>query len=209
MTSTDLLRIAVPKGRLLRDVLDAFSAAGVDVPAEADVASRKLVFVCGGIEWIFVKDCDVPVYVEHGAADAGVCGYDQFLEHRSTAHALVELPFGACRLSVICRSAGAAMKSVATKYPRIAQEYLDRIGVHAEIVPLGGSVELAAVLDLTTHVIDLVQTGETLRANGLVEEEVVVNIAPWLIAGRDSYRTQTRRIRDIATRIEESMHARL
>ena len=81
--------------------------------------------------------------------------------------------------------------TIATKYPRITRQFLDGQGVHAEIVALGGSVELAAVLKLTTHVVDLVQSGETIRANGLVEQNVLMNVSPWLIAGRDAYRTGT------------------
>jgi ATP phosphoribosyltransferase len=207
MISTDLLRIAVPKGRLLDDVFRAFAEAGCDVPSAADIATRKLVFIRGGIEWILVKDCDVPVYVEHGAADAGIAGLDQIREHESTAHPLVEFPFGRCRMSLIGMPDRQSCLSVATKYPRIAREYLDGRGIHAEIVTLGGSVELAAVLGLTTHVIDLVQTGDTIRANGLHEQETIAEIAPWLIAGRDAYRRQTKRIRDLAARIEESMNA--
>jgi ATP phosphoribosyltransferase len=210
MTSTDLLRLAVPKGRLLDDVLRAFAAAGCEVPSPADLATRKLVFVQGGIEWILVKDCDVPVYVEHGAADAGVAGLDQIREHESTAHSLVEFPFGSCRMSLIgAANSQERIREVATKYPRIARQYLDGRGLHAEIVALGGSVELAAVLQLTTHVIDLVQTGDTIRANGLAEQEVIMAVSPWLIAGRDSYRKQTKRIRDLASRIEEGIHASL
>jgi ATP phosphoribosyltransferase len=210
MISTDPLRIAVPKGRLLDETLRAFAATGLEVPTAEDLASRKLVFARGDTEWILVKDCDVPVYVEHGAADAGVAGLDQIVEHESTVHRLVEFPFGSCRMSLIAPAQdGRACVSVATKYPRIAREYLDRAGVHAEIVPLGGSIELAAVLRLTTHVIDLVQTGATLRANGLAEQEVLMKVAPWLIAGRDAYRTQTRRIRDLVARIEETTHASL
>ena len=209
MTSTDPLRIAIPKGRLLEPTLAAFAAAGCAVPSADDLQSRRLVFIRDGIEWILVKDCDVPVYVEHGAADAGVAGLDQILEHESTAHALVDFPFGACRMSVVAAPDAPGIDdrtTIATKYPRIARQFLDGRGVHADVVALGGSVELAAVLRLTTHVIDLVQSGETIRANGLVEQEVLMNITPRLIAGRDAYRTEMKRIRDLVSRIEEGMH---
>lgn len=212
MTSTDPLRIAIPKGRLLQPALAAFAAAGCQVPSDEDLRSRKLVFVRGGIEWILVKDCDVPVYVEHGAADAGVAGLDQILEHESTAHSLVEFPFGACRMSIVATPEAPEITdraTVATKYPRITRQLLDGRGVHADIVALGGSVELAAVLRLTTHVIDLVQSGETMRANGLVEQDVLMSVSPWLIAGRDAYRTEMKRIRDLVSRIEENMHVTL
>lgn len=208
MTSTDFLRIAIPKGRLLEQTLAMFANAGYAIPSEEDLRSRKLVFIRGGVEWILVKDCDVPVYVEHGAADAGVAGLDQILEHESSAHSLIELPFGQCRMSLIApvEDSRPRLSNIATKYPRIARQYLDRRNAHAEIVALGGSVELAAVLKLTTHVIDLVQTGETIRANGLVEKDVIMRVSPWLIAGRDSYRTERQRIRELVSRIEESIH---
>ncbi len=208
MISTDPLRIAVPKGRLQDDVLGAFAAAGCRIPSPDELRSRRLVFTIDDIEWIFVKDCDVPVYVEHGAADAGVAGLDQILEHDSTAYSLLEFPFGRCRMSLIANQEAAPLgdrSTVATKYPRMARQFLDRRGSHAEIVPLGGSVELAAVLRLTSHVIDLVQTGETIRANGLVETEHVLDIAPRLIVGRDSYRRQMKRIRELSARMEESL----
>ena len=212
MNSTEPLRIAVPKGRLQEDVLGAFAAAGSRVPSPTDLRSRKLVFNIDDIEWIFVKDCDVPVYVEHGAADAGVAGLDQILEHDSTAYSLLDFPFGRCRMSLIANAAAAPLgerSTVATKYPRITRQFLDRRGSHAEIITLGGSVELAAVLKLTSHVIDLVQSGETIRANGLVETEHVLDIAPRFIVGRDSYRKQMKRIRELSSRIEESMNATL
>ena len=85
------MRIAIPKGRLQDRTLALFAAAGYDTPSESDLRSRKLVFQRGGIEWIFVKDCDVPVYVEHGAADAGIAGLDQILEHACSAYQPVEL----------------------------------------------------------------------------------------------------------------------
>jgi len=187
--------------------LALFAAAGYDVPTESDLRTRKLVFTRGGIEWIFVKDCDVPVYVEHGAADAGVAGLDQILEHECTAYQPVEMPFGRCRMMVIGapgapRLADATNAKVATKYPRITRQYLDSRGIRAEIVPLGGSVELAAVLALTSHVVDLVETGETVRVHHLELQDVVAEISPRLIVSRSVYRTEAAQMRDLIARIE-------
>ena len=206
------LRIALPKGRLQEPTLALFRAAGFDVPDEGDLRSRRLVFDRGDVEWIFVKDCDVPVYVEHGAADAGIAGFDQILEHESTAYQPVELPFGRCRMMVIGAPgarplAAMANAKVATKYPRIARHYLDERGIRAEVVTLGGSVELAAVLRLTSHVIDLVETGETARVHKLELQEVVAEITPRLIVGKHIYRTEPKRVRDLIARIEEATHA--
>jgi len=208
------LRIAVPKGRLLDHALATFAAAGFDVPSEADLKTRKLVFDRGqgddSIQWIFVKDCDVPVYVEHGAADAGIAGLDQILEHDCSAYQPVEMPFGRCRMMLIGAPGAPTLSrdvvsKVATKYPRISRQYLDSRGVRAELVPLGGSVELAAVLHLTSHVIDLVETGETVRVHKLELQEVVKEISPRLIVGKNVYRTESKRIRDLINRIEEAV----
>jgi ATP phosphoribosyltransferase len=208
------LRIAVPKGRLLDNALATFAAAGFDVPSEADLKTRKLVFDRGegedAIQWIFVKDCDVPVYVEHGAADAGIAGLDQILEHDCSAYQPVELPFGRCRMMLIGapgapRLSRDVVARVATKYPRMSRQYLDSRGFRAELVPLGGSVELAAVLHLTSHVIDLVETGETVRVHKLELQDVVKEISPRLIVGKNVYRTESKRIRDLINRIEEAV----
>jgi ATP phosphoribosyltransferase len=195
------MRIAIPKGRLQDRTLALFEAAGLPLPAATELASRKLVFNGRGIEWIFVKDCDVPVYVEHGAADAGVAGLDQILEHESTAYQPVILPFGRCRMMLIAAPGEPPLETIATKYPRIARSWLERRGMRAEIVPLGGSVELAAVLRLTSHVIDLVETGETVRIHKLVEQETVAGIEPRLIVGKDIYRTAPAKVRELVARV--------
>jgi ATP phosphoribosyltransferase len=200
------MRIAIPKGRLQDQALGVFAGAGYEVPDEADLKTRKLVFDRGGIEWIFVKDGDVPVYVEHGAADAGIAGLDQILEHECTAYQPVELPFGRCRMMLIAAPGAPPLTKVATKYPRIARQFLDGRGVRAEIVPLTGSVELAAVLNLTSHVVDLVETGETVRIHKLELQDVIAEISPRLIVGKTFYRTEQKTVRDLIARIEETLH---
>lgn len=196
------LRIALPKGRLQQKALEVFAAAGYEIPSARDLESRKLVFVRGGVEWIFVKDGDVPVYVEHGAADAGIAGLDQILEHGCTAYQPVEFDFGRCRMMLIAAPGAPPLTTVATKYPRIGRQYLDARQLRAEIIPLSGSVELAAVLHLTSHVIDLVETGETVRVHKLEVQDVVAEISPRLIVGRGAYRTETARIRDLIASVE-------
>jgi ATP phosphoribosyltransferase len=199
------MRIAIPKGRLQEPALGVFAAAGYDVPSEGDLKSRRLVFQRGGVEWIFVKDCDVPVYVEHGAADAGIAGLDQILEHECRAHQPLEFDFGRCRMMLIAAPGAPPLTTIATKYPRIARQYLDRRGLRAEIIPLGGSVELAAVLELTSHVIDLVETGETVRVHKLEMEDLVAEISPRLIVGRNVYRTRRKEMRELIARVETSL----
>ncbi len=200
------MRIAIPKGRLQSNALATFAAAGYDVPTESDLRSRKLVFSRSGVEWIFVKDCDVPVYIEHGAADAGVAGLDQILEHNCGAYQAVELPYGSCRMMLIGAPNAPRLSDrarIATKYPRIARSYLDELALRAEIVPLGGSVELAAVLGLTSHVIDLVETGETVRVHKLVLQDLVAEITPRLIVAKNFYRTSNKRVRELIARITD------
>ena len=204
------MRIAIPKGRLQERVLATFAAAEYDVPSAADLRTRKLVFTRGGIEWIFVKDCDVPVYVEHGAADAGVAGLDQILEHECTAYQAVELPYGRCQMMVIGAPGAPRLSNnsrIATKYPRVTRQYLDSQALRAEIIPLGGSVELAAVLALTSHVVDLVETGETVRVHKLELQDFVAEITPRLIVSKNAYRTDYQRIRELIARIEETKDA--
>jgi ATP phosphoribosyltransferase len=201
------LRIAIPKGRLLGPSLQLFAGAGFDVPSPRDIDSRHLVFRMDGIEWILVKDGDVPVYVDHGAADSGIAGLDQILEHDCNAYQPVALPFGRCRMMVIGAPEAGPIETavkVATKYPRIAMRFLASRGLRADVVQLGGSVELAAVLHLTSHVIDLVETGETARVHHLELQEVITDVSARLIVGRDVYRTEPDRIRDLIGRIESS-----
>lgn len=206
------MRIAIPKGRLQDDVLATFANAGFDVPSATDLRSRKLVFTRGGIEWIFVKDCDVPVYVEHGAADAGVAGFDQILEHDCSAMQAVEMPFGRCRMMLIGAPGAQPLSDrarIATKYPRIARQYLDSRALHTEVIALSGSVELAAVLQLTSHVIDLVETGETVRVHKLELQDLVAEITPRLIVSPNAYRTRNRQLRELIARVQESCDERI
>ena len=201
------IRIALPKGRLQDGALAVFAAAGYDIPGESDLRTRKLVFVRGGIEWIFVKDADVTTYVDHGAADAGIAGLDQILERECTALQPVEFAFGRCRMMLIAASGTPRLTKIATKYPRITRQYLDSRRLETEIVPLAGSVELAAVLRLTSHVVDLVETGETVRVHQLEIQDLVAEIAPRLIVGRNSYRTDGQAMRELIARVEEASHA--
>jgi ATP phosphoribosyltransferase len=196
------LRIALPKGRLQDNALAAFAAAGYETPSVSDLGSRKLVFVRGGVEWIFVKDADVTTYVEHGAADAGIAGLDQILERECTAYQPVEFSFGRCRMMLIAAPGAPRLTKIATKYPRITRQYLDSRHRSAEIVPLAGSVELAAVLNLTSHVVDLVETGETVRVHQLEIQDLVAEISPRLIVGRNSYRTNGKRLRELIARLQ-------
>lgn len=200
------LRIALPKGRLLEPLLARLRATGVDAPTEGDVASRRLVFTRGDVEWILVKDADVPVYVEQGAADAGVAGLDQLLEQAPDLLEPLEFDFGRCRMMLIAAPGAAPLERisrpvVATKYPRFTRGWLLRRRVAAEVVALAGSVELAAVLGLAPYIVDLVETGTTIRVHGLEAVETIASIAPRLVVNRESFRLDPARVRDLVARL--------
>ncbi|MHB0971012.1 MAG: ATP phosphoribosyltransferase [Thermoanaerobaculia bacterium] len=200
------LRIALPKGRLLEPLLARLGDAGFDVPSDTELASRRLVFVRGGIEWILVKDADVPVYVEQGAADAGVAGLDQLLEQSPDILEPLTFDLGRCRLMLI-RAPGVpplgsiARPVVATKYPRFTRGWLMRRRVAAEVVALAGSVELAAVLGLAPFIVDLVESGTTIRVHGLEAVETIAEIAPRLIVNREAFRLDPVRVRELVSRM--------
>lgn len=198
------LRIAVPKGRLQRQILAAFRAAGLDVPA-VDSTSRRLIFPGSEVEWVFVKDADVPLYVELGAAAIGVAGRDQLLESGSNVYQPMDFAFGLCRLSLIAMPGAPRLsdaRMIATKYPNFARRFLERENERARVVTLTGSVELAPLVGLAPYIIDLVETGATMREHGLIEVRVLERIAPVLIVNRNAYRTDTGRLRRVIEAIE-------
>jgi ATP phosphoribosyltransferase len=148
----------------------------------------------GRYSFVFVKPADVPVYVEYGVADAGICGRDVLIESAADVHEPLDLRFGYCRLVLASKPETAALgynplvaTRVATKYPRVTADYFQRHGVPIELIGLSGSVELAAVLGLAHHIVDLVETGRTLRDNGLVVVDTIAESTARLIVNRASY----------------------
>jgi ATP phosphoribosyltransferase len=189
------LTIAIAKGRLQDSAFEIFRRVGIVVAAEA-LASRRLLVddESGRYSFIFVKPSDVPVYVEYGVADAGVCGRDVLMESRADVHEPLDLRFGHCRLVVAGKQETAsrdynllATARVATKYPRVTRDYFERRGVPVELIELSGSVELAPVLGLSDHIVDLVETGRTLRENGLVVIDTIAESTARLIVNRATY----------------------
>ncbi|HEX6199791.1 MAG TPA: ATP phosphoribosyltransferase [Thermoanaerobaculia bacterium] len=201
------MRLALGKGRNLPVALAAFRAAGLELPGLDDPARRLRVEVPGlGLEALLLKDADVPLYVAYGVADLGVVGSD--LLEESDGDLLVPARFrdGRSRLSLIGRAgAGPAPGSqvrLATKYPATARRLVARKPWGAEILTLSGSVEIAPLLDLAELALDVVQTGRTLRENGLVELEVVAEVAPCLVANRASFLRRREWINDLVSRLE-------
>ena len=203
------LRIAVGKGRLLPKALEALRAGGASF-GEPDGRRLLVPATDGAFELLLLKDDDVPTYVAHGGADLGIVGSDRVAESGEEVTSPVELPFGACRLSLIGR-AGEPFRPdgqpvrVGTKYRRLAARYFDERKIAHEIVPLAGSVELAATLKLTDVVVDLIESGSTMAANGLAEIETILASRATLILGRASLVARRAEIAEFVERLRANL----
>jgi ATP phosphoribosyltransferase len=189
--------LALPKGRILEEAAAVFSRAGHDLsPVLGD--SRRLVHDCGPLRVLVLRSSDVPTYVAHGAADAGVAGSDVLDEDGRDLLEPLDLAIGRCRMIVAERAEPApahgersrwdelgdraqAHLRVATKYPRTTRAYLQRKGITAEVIKLSGAIELGPLTGLCDRIVDITQTGETLRQNGLVEIDTVAQVSSRLV----------------------------
>ena len=197
------LNIALPKGRLGEKVYGMFAEAGFECPAVLE-DSRKLIFENEekGVRYFWVKPSDVAIYVERGAADIGVAGKDILLEYKPDVYELLDMKTGVCRMAV---AAPAAFKDdpgrtlrVATKFSSIARSYYASLGREIDLIHLNGSIELAPILGLSDVIVDIVETGKTLKENGLVVIENIVPISARLIAGKSGYKFKNEQIRKLA-----------
>ena len=183
------LTVALSKGKLLHGAAALFKRAGLPFPEDE---GRKLVVETGALRFLFVKDMDVPTYVEYGVADCGIAGRDVLLETGSDVYEPLDLGFGRCRL-VVARPRGRGSEArsstlrVATKYPKVAGAHFLERGISVEVVRLAGSVELAPGLGLSDCIVDVVETGRTLEENGLEQVEDVAASSARLIVNRASY----------------------
>ena len=199
------LTVALSKGKLLAGSDSLFRRAGLPFP---DDPGRKLVVAMDGLRFLFVKDMDVPTYVEYGVADCGIAGRDVLLETGSDVYEPLDLGFGRCRL-VVARPRGqekdarSSALRVATKYPRVASAHFLERGVSVEVVRLAGSVELAPGLGLSDCILDVVETGRTLVENGLAVVEEVAASSARLIVNRASYHAR----RDEVARLVQTLSA--
>jgi ATP phosphoribosyltransferase len=188
-----MLTVALCKGKLIEPTLELFAKAGYGAARPA-ADSRRLLIPCPeiGMTFLIVRPADVPTYVEHGAADVGIVGKDVLLEQDSDVYEPLDLGFGACRSAVAAFRGQAARDRlsskirVATKYPKITERYFNQRGVPVEIIKLYGSIELAPIVGLADRIVDLVETGNTLRAHGLVEIECIARSTARLIVNRAS-----------------------
>jgi ATP phosphoribosyltransferase len=206
------LTLALPKGRLLDPAIELLRELGVSA---VDPESRKLIFKDPGrgLEILLLKPADVPAYVTYGAADLGIVGRDILLEQEPDVYEPLDLGFGFCRLVVAeprelwehDDPAKWSWVRVATKYPRLTEQYFSSRGIQVELVRLDGSIELAPLVGLAERIVDLVQSGETLRANGLVEVAEITRSTARVIVNRASMKTEyaavTQLIEDMRSRV--------
>lgn len=203
------LTIAMPKGRIFEEAYQLFIDAGFNLPAEIS-DSRKLIVEAPDerIQFILAKPMDVPVYVEHGVADIGIAGKDVLLEQHRDVHELLDLHISKCYIAT-AGLPNTVMNEiaprVATKYPAIATNFYKEKGEQVEIIELNGSIELAPMIGLADRIVDIVSTGQTLKENGLVEYEKIVDISSRIIVNPVSYRVKSERIRAFVAKLNKEL----
>jgi ATP phosphoribosyltransferase len=201
------ITIAVPKGRVTRALAPFFERAGID-PAPLLADDRTLIRESAdhGVRFLLLKPDDVPTYVEYGTAELGVSGRDVLRERRYDLYQPLDLDVGRCRMVVagLPNATVPAVPRVATKYPRTAAEHFATLGIQAEIIYVQGSVELAPLVGLADLIVDLVESGATLRDNGLVERETIASVSSVLVANPSLYKL---RHAEIAPLVERLRHA--
>jgi len=211
------LTFALAKGRLAKTAMDMFEELGITCEAMKDKNTRKLIFVNEDLKLKFFlsKASDVPTYVEYGAADIGIVGEDTILEEGRKIHEMLDLGFGKCRMCV-CGPKEARDKlqhgeliRVASKYPNIAKDYFYNKKLQTvEIIKLNGSVELAPIVGLSEVIVDIVETGSTLRANGLEVLEEVCRLSARVVVNPVSLKMEQERIRSLLVDLRGLVDAR-
>lgn len=207
-----MLNVALPKGRLGEKVYDMFEKSGFPCPSIKE-NNRKLIFEneeCG-VRYFWVKPSDVAIYVERGAADIGVAGKDILLEYEPDIYELLDLHLGKCRMAVAAKKDfhddPARTLKVATKFSNIASNYYLSNGRDIDIIHLNGSIEIAPILGLSDVIVDIVETGTTLKENDLVVIDTVVPISARLIANKSSYKFKNEEIDKVVHSIAAQVEA--
>ncbi|MCI8766757.1 MAG: ATP phosphoribosyltransferase [Ruminococcus sp.] len=214
------LTFALTKGRLAKKTLEMLEKLGITCEEMKDKSSRKLIFVNEErkLKFFLAKGPDVPTYVEYGAADIGVVGKDTIVEEGRKVHEVLDLGFGACRMCVCGYQETAELLKhrelirVATKYPNIAKDYFyNKKHQTVEIIKMNGSIELAPIVGLSEVIVDIVETGSTLKENGLVVLEEVCPLSARMIVNPVSMRMENERVRELITSLrtllQEEKHA--
>ncbi len=200
------MTVALPKGRIANEVLAIFKKIFNE---DFEFESRKLILKKAGFTFLNVRNWDVATYVEKQAADIGVVGFDVITELRSDVLELLDLGLGKCRISVGGIKGDESYKKkseivVASKLKNIAKEYFSKKGIPAQIIKLNGSIELAPLVGLSDVIVDIVETGSTLKENGLEEKEVIMHSSARLIANKNSFLTKKPQILELVERIREA-----
>lgn len=205
-----MISVALPKGRLGSKVFDIFKKIGYDCD-EMHSDSRQLIFTSeeNGISYFLVKPSDVSIYVEHGAADIGIVGKDILLEYEPDVYELLDLNIGKCNMCVAGKNdfkdnPDVSLR-VATKFVNIAKTYYKSINRDIEIIKLNGSIELAPILNLSDVIVDIVETGTTLKENNLSVLTKIIPISARLIANKASYKFKTDEIQNIIRKFKEEI----
>lgn len=208
------LRIALTKGRLEKDTVSLLEKMGMDCSAVRE-KGRKLILPVNdpqgeGYEVVLAKAADVITYVEHGVCDLGVVGKDTILESGGSFYEMLDLGFGRCRFALAAPVgkdffAGYATKVVATKYPNVARTYFEGRGMDVKIIKIEGSVELAPLLDLSDGIVDIVETGTTLKENGLEVKEEILPISARLIVNTACLKLRKREVEALVSSMEQAI----
>jgi ATP phosphoribosyltransferase len=212
VTDSSVLKVAMPKGRIYKQASNLFRQAGFPIPEDFDDSRRLIIPVPeANMEFIMAKPIDVPTYVEYGVADIGIVGKDVLMEENKDVYELLDLGIAKCRMSVIGLPDWKPVihPRVATKYPRIASQYFREQGQQVEVIKLNGSIELAPLISLADRIVDMVETGQTLKENGLVEMETLFHVTSRLIANRVSYRLKNIAIQTLCDRLGLAINAQV
>ena len=205
-----MLNVALPKGRLGEKVYAMFEAAGYECPSIKE-NNRKLIFENEEkqVRYFWVKPSDVSIYVERGAADIGVAGKDILLEYEPNVYELIDLDIGKCHMAVAgpkdFTDDGTRTLRVATKFTNIAANYYDSIGRDIDIIKLNGSIEIAPILGLSDVIVDIVETGTTLRENNLEVKTKILPISARFIANKSAYNFKREQIDKIVASIKDQV----
>ena len=207
-----MLNVALPKGRLGEKVYYMFEKAGFECPSIKE-QNRKLIFEneAAGVRYFWVKPSDVPIYVERGAADVGVAGKDILLEYNPDIYELLDLNMGKCKMAVAAkkdfRYNSQKTLKVATKFANIAQNYYTFSGRDIDIIKLNGSIEIAPILGLSDVIVDIVETGTTLKENNLEVIETIIPISARLIANKTAFKFKSAAIEKLKSELESQVEA--
>ncbi len=201
-----MINIALPKGRLGEKIYDIFEQAGYECPSIKE-PNRKLIFENAekGVRYFWVKPSDVSIYVERGAADIGVCGKDILVEYAPDVYELLDLKKGVCRMAVAAKKDfyddGERTLKVATKFVRATKAFYAKKGRAIDVIKLNGSIEIAPILGLSDVIVDIVETGATLKENDLEVVETVFPISARLIANKAAFKFKTEEIEALTAKV--------